>query len=306
MTPARGTVGWRVTPMVAAFVVLPVLAACGLSSTGGASGSALQVVAAENFWGSIAAQIGGAHAHVTSIIANPSTDPHDYEATPGDARLIAEAGYVIVNGAGYDPWAPKLLDATPVAGRVVLTVADLFGKHDGDNPHMWYSASYVDQVVHRIATDLGNADPADRAYFQQQGAQLETVGLMAYHETITTIRRRYAGTRVGATESAVSYLATGLGLDLVTPESYLRAISEGSDPSAADTAEVEREIASRAIKLLVFDTQNSTPGVQAVVSMAQAQGIAVVRITETLTPAGATFQAWQGAQLVALLQALGG
>jgi zinc/manganese transport system substrate-binding protein len=283
------------------------VSACGLSATSvGQAGSTLQVVAAENVWGSIASQVGGARAHVTSVIVNPDADPHSYDATPGDARQIAQAQYVIVNGVGYDPWASKLLAANPVAGRRVFTVGDLFGKHDGDNPHLWYSPRYVDEVVDRIAGDLAAIDPADAAYFHTQGTRYKTVALAGYHRTIAAIRERHSGTRVGATESIFAYLADPLGLRLLTPYSYLKAISDGADPSAADKAEVENEIAAREINVLVFNSQNSTPDVQSLVDKARARGIPVVPITETLTPAGTTVQAWQTAQLRSLLRALGG
>jgi zinc/manganese transport system substrate-binding protein len=301
---------WRVVPRKAVGFAMAalVISACGLSPTpaGSTSSGQVEVVAAENFWGSIATQIGGAHAHVTSIIVNPDTDPHAYEATPGDARLIALAKYVIVNGVGYDSWAPKLIDANPVSGRTVLNVGDLFGKKEGDNPHMWYSPSYVDQVVDRIASDLSRIDPADASYFRAQATQYKTVALKDYHDTINTIKQKYAGTKVGATESIFSYLADGTGLNCVTPYSYLKAISEGTDPSAADKAEVEKEIATKEIKVFVFNSQNSTPDIQGLVDRATAKGIPVVTITETLAPPTATFQDWQTKQLKDLLQALGG
>src|SRR2546421_13127191 len=95
------------------------------SGSASSSGGQLQVVAAENFWGSIASQLGGDKVHVSSVITSPATDPHDYEPTAADARSIAGAKMVIVNGIGYDPWVPKLIAANPVGGRVVLTVGDL-------------------------------------------------------------------------------------------------------------------------------------------------------------------------------------
>lgn len=282
-------------------------ASCGLSPTpSGIAGSKVQVVAAENFWGSLAAQIGGERAHVTSIISNPDTDPHAYEATPSDARLMARAAYVIVNGAGYDPWATKLLGANPVSGRIVLTIGDLFGKKDGDNPHMWYSPPYVDGVVDRIASDLARIDAAGASYFEQQGTAYRTVALNGYHDTINTIKQKYAGTKIGASESIVSYLADGLGLDLITPYNYLKAISAGTDPSALDKARVESQIANREINVFVFNSQNSTPDVQSLVSQARGRGIPVTTVTETLAPANATFQDWQTGQLKNLLTALGG
>jgi len=284
-----------------------VLAACGVGTSHVDFGTGkIQVVAAENFWGSIASQVGGSHVQVTSIIVNPDTDPHAYEPTPSDARLIAQAQYVIVNGAGYDAWAPKLLDANPASGRTVLTVGDLFGKKEGDNPHMWYSPSYVDQVVDRMGSDLAKIDSADASAITQQAAQYKSTGLKDYHDTVSAIKAKYSGTRVGATESIAAYLADGIGLNLVTPSSYLKSISEGTDPSAADKAEVQNEIASRSIKVFIFNSQNSTPDIQGLVDKATAQGIPVVKITETLAPATATFQDWQTAQLKDLLHALGG
>src|SRR5712691_4568140 len=128
-TIAAGCRAWPGVPVV----LLLALSACG-TGAGSSPPDGLEVVAAENFWGSIAGQVGGTHVHVTSIIVNPDTDPHAYEAKPDDARTIAQAGYVIVNGAGYDPWAPKLLEANPVGGRTILDIAGLIGKKEGDNP----------------------------------------------------------------------------------------------------------------------------------------------------------------------------
>jgi zinc/manganese transport system substrate-binding protein len=188
----------------------------------------------------------------------------------------------------------------------VLTVGDLLGKKEGDNPHLWYSPNYVDEVVDRIASDLGKVDPAGASYYAAQGTQYKTVGLKAYHDTFSAIRTRYAGTPIGATESIVSYIADGAGLKMVTPYEYLKATSEGTDPSAADKAEVEREISTRSIKVFVFNTQNSTPDIQGLVNRAKAQGIPIAHVTETLSPANLTFQDWQTRQLEQLLTALGG
>ena len=282
------------------------IAACGTTLPPAASNGTVRVVAAENFWGSIASQVGGDHATVTSIVANPNTDPHFYEATPGDARAIATAQYVIANGAGYDAWVQKLVDANPVPGRRLLVVGDLVGKREGDNPHLWYSPAYVAQFIDRVASDLGTIDGANAAYFKRQAGEYETSGLKPYLDAITKIKAKYAGTKVGASESIFAYLAGALALDLVTPAGFMKAVSAGQDPSAADKAEVEREITGREIKVFVVNAQNSTPDVQALVAKAKATGIPVTSITETLTPRTATFQDWQAAQLQALLTALGG
>jgi zinc/manganese transport system substrate-binding protein len=293
---------------VAVCALVAATLACGVAACGGppsaGSPGVVQVVAAENFWGSIAAQLGGRHAHVTSIVANPDTDPHAYEPTPQDARAMAVARYVVVNGAGYDPWAPKLVDADPVSDRVTLSVADLAGRRDGDNPHMWYSPGIVLKVAQRISADLSTLDPADAAYFAEQSTAFTTQALRRYDELRTAIKTAYHGTPVGATESIFEDLAADLDLDLVTPPAFMRAVSEGDDPRSQDKATVDAQITGRRIKVLVVNSQNSTPDIQALVDKAHARSIPVVSITETLVPAGSSFQDWQASQLAALQQAL--
>jgi zinc/manganese transport system substrate-binding protein len=280
-------------------------AACGLATTGSATGR-VEVVAAENFWGSIATQVGGDKVHVVSIITNPGTDPHDYEPKPEDAKRIAVANYVIVNGAGYDPWAPKLLEANPVSGRQALDIAELVGVKEGGNPHIWYSPDYVNKVIDRITADLKKLDSSDASYFDRQSSNYKNSDLKDYKDTIAAIKRKYSGVPVGATESIFVYVAQATGLNLITPPDYMKAISEGTDPSASDKATVDQQVIGKKVRVLVFNTQNSTPSVQAVATKAKAAGIPIVEVTETLTPPEASFQDWQTSQLKALLLSLGG
>jgi zinc/manganese transport system substrate-binding protein len=286
-------------------LLLLTLAACGTTfqAASGSSGP-VQVVAAENFWGSIAAQVGGSHVHVTSIIVDPNADPHSYEPTAADARTVAQAQYVIVNGAGYDPWADRLLQANPVSGRKELNVGDFNGKHEGDNPHMWYNPDYVTAVVNKIRDDLKALDPVDASAFTQSAQAFLTTGLAQYHDLIAAIKAKYSGTPVGATESIFSYLAPALGLNLVTPYSYLKAVSEGQDISAADEATVEQQITQKQIKVLIYNSQNTPNNIQALINRARANHIPVATITETLTPATASFQDWQSSQLQGIQSAL--
>jgi zinc/manganese transport system substrate-binding protein len=264
----------------------------------------LQVVAAENFWGSIATQLGGNRVTVTSIITNPDTDPHDYEATPADARTMASAQYAIVNGIGYDPWAPKLIAANPVNGRLVLTVGDLVGVKEGGNPHRWYSPSDVAKVIDQITADYKKLDPDGAAYYDAQNTDYTTKSLATYTATIAAIKAKYAGVPVGASESIFIPLSDALGLKLLTPEGFMDAVSEGTDLTASDKATADAQIKQKQIKVYVYNSQNATPDVQAQVDAAKAAGIPIVTITETLAPATATFQDWQTAQLQALQAAL--
>ncbi|MGF1426738.1 metal ABC transporter solute-binding protein, Zn/Mn family [Kitasatospora sp. LaBMicrA B282] len=294
--------------VLAAAAVLAGTSACSTASSaadrpaGGAR--VLRVVAAENFWGSIARQLGGDHVQVASLITNPDTDPHSYEPTTADGRAVESADYVITNGIGYDGWSDKLLAATPEPHRTVLKVGTLLGKQEGDNPHQWYSADSVHRVIDRITADYQQQDPADAAYFAAQKQAFETQALAPYERLEADIKATYAGTPIGASESIVTPLAESLGLKLLTPESFLDAMSEGNDPTAADKATIDRQIAAKQIKIYVFNTQNSDPDVMAQVNAAKAQGIPVAQVTETLSPAGATFQDWQVGQLQGIENAL--
>jgi zinc/manganese transport system substrate-binding protein len=279
-------------------------AACGAAGTKTASGGTLHVVAAENFWGSIAAQLGGDKVAVASIITNPNTDPHSYEPTAADARTFATGQLVIVDGIGYDPWATQLLAANPVTGRVELNVGDLVHVAVGGNPHQWYSPASVHAVIDQITADYQRLDPTDSAYFSAQRTAYLSNGLARYDQLIAAIKARYAGTPVGASESIFAELAPALGLRLLTPPSFLRAISEGSEPTAADKQTIDHQIAAHLIKVYIYNSQNATPDVQGQVQAAKAAGIPVTTITETLDPASATFQAWQVSQLQSLQTAL--
>jgi len=292
----------------AAATLAALAAATGCSTTrptntaGG--GPVIQVAAAENFWGSLAAQLGGDRVKVTTIISKPDADPHDYEPTAADARAVASARYVIVNGIGYDPWAKKMIDANPAGDRTVLTVGDLVGVKEGGNPHRWYSPDDVHKVIARIAADYAKLNPGDAGYFAQRRKDFEAKDLSRYNSLISDIKSEYAGTPIGASESIVAPLADGLGLKLITPEAYLDAISEGSDPTAKDKATVDQQIKDRQIKVYVYNSQNSTPDVQAQVAAARSAGIPVATVTETPGPGDASFQDWQARQLDVLAQAL--
>jgi zinc/manganese transport system substrate-binding protein len=286
-----------------------VLNACANATTGNttsttsSSSTVLNVVAGENFWGSIATQLGGTHVNVTSIVTDPNADPHQYEGSTQDARAFAQANYVILNGAGYDTWGQKLLDANPVSGRKVFTVANLLGKHEGDNPHFWYNPSYVEQVSNQITKDYQALDPAASAYFTQQRAAFETA-LSAYHQRIAEIKAKFAGQKVGSTESIFVYLANALGLDLISPPEFMQAVAEGNDPPASSVVTFEQQVRQKQITVLVYNVQTITNVTNTIKQLASQQNIPIVGVSETIQPPDASFQEWQTAQLLVLQNAL--
>ncbi|HEY7974319.1 MAG TPA: zinc ABC transporter substrate-binding protein [Ktedonobacterales bacterium] len=282
-----------------------ILGGCAPAQTPGGAGESgtLRVVAGENFWGSIASQLGGSRVSVTSIVTDPNADPHEYESSTADARAFAAARYVVLNGAGYDTWAQKLLDANPVSGRKVFTVAERLGKRDGDNPHFWYNPSYVEQVADQITADYTALDPAGTSYFAQRRSAFEAA-LKPYHDRITAIHDRFAGRAIGSTESIFVYMAAALGLDLISPPAFMQAVSEGNDPPVSAVAQFQQQISQRQIAALVYNVQTATSVTTNLQQLATQHGIPVVGVSETIEPPTMAFQDWQAAQLGLLQQAL--
>jgi zinc/manganese transport system substrate-binding protein len=293
---------WGVALGVCLAAVL--LAGCGGSGPSVVSGGMLRVIAGENFWGSIATQLGGSHVSVTSIITDPNADPHQYQTNTQTARAFATANYVILNGAGYDSWAQNVLNANPVSGRKVFSVADLLGKKEGDNPHFWYNPDYVTKVANQITADYKALDPADASYFAQQNTQFLTMTLKPYHDRLAAIRAKFAGQKVGSTESIFVYMAAYLGLDLISPPDFMDAVAEGNDPPAASVATFQQQVQQKQITVLVYNVQTSTNVTNGIRQIAAQQNIPVVGVSETLQPVDATFQDWQLAELITLQNAL--
>ena len=302
--PTLARPGRRGGSLVAAAIVA-LGAACGTWYPPPTDTGRVTAVAAEDVWGSILTQVGGERVAVTSIVTNPAVDPHDYDARPADAVALAEARLVVVNGVGYDPWASKLLDANPVAGRQVLDVGRLVGARPGDDPHQWYVPADVHRVVDAMGAELGRISPADSARFEEQGRRFATDGLRRYDELLDEIRSRYRGTPIAVTESIFLGMAEALGLRVLTPEAFARAVAEGDEPTAQDKQTVDRQITTRQVAVLVYNSQNATPDVVALVAKAKGEGIPVTTVTETIVPRGTTFQDWQVRQLEALRAALG-
>ncbi|MFI5283047.1 MAG: metal ABC transporter solute-binding protein, Zn/Mn family [Candidatus Dormibacterales bacterium] len=275
--------------------------ACG-AVTSAPSGT-IQVVAAENFWGSLASQLGGVRASVQSVATDPNADPHEYESSTNDARAFADADLVILNGAGYDDWGTKLLAANPSSHREVLVAADLLGKKAGDNPHFWYAPDFVTRMADRITAGYRSIDPTDAPYFDQQRAAF-TTALVPYMQRVEEIRSRFGGARVAATESIFVYMAGALDLDLISPAEFMVAVSQGNDPPASAVITFQNQITSKEARVLVYNVQTATAVTTNVKRLAIAAGIPVVGVSETMQPETAMFQDWQLSQLDALKNAL--
>jgi zinc/manganese transport system substrate-binding protein len=291
----------KMAVLIGALALIGASAACGGGST--ASPGSLNVVAGENFWGSIAAQLGGSKVNLQSVVTDPNADPHEYESNTNNARAFAQADLVILNGAGYDDWGKKLLDANSSSHRQVLNVADLLGKKAGDNPHFWYDPGHVVKVADAITARYKAIDSTDASFFDQQRTAFASA-LGPYNARIAEIKQKFNGVKVGSTESIFVYMAAALGLNLISPPEFMQAVSEGNEPPASTVVEFQNQIAAKEIKVLVYNVQTATAVTTNVKRIAQAGHIPVVGISETLQPATLSFQDWQLAQLSSLENAL--
>jgi zinc/manganese transport system substrate-binding protein len=264
----------------------------------------IQVVAAENFWGSIAEQLGGTHAKVSSVIVNPNSDPHAYEPTAGVLRAMTNADLVIINGLGYDSWATKAVQANGSSTQRVITVGEELNLAEDANPHRWYNPDDVERIARQIINDFKTIDPADSEYFNKQGVAFFTTAIAEYKTIISRIRAKYSGVPVGASESIFAMIAPALGLRLITPSTFLKAISQGTEPTASDKSTIDAQIKKHLIKVYVYNSQNATPDIQAQIAAAKSEGIPISSITETLVPATSSWENWQTSQLIALESAL--
>jgi zinc/manganese transport system substrate-binding protein len=295
------------------------LAACGSGpsnapSTTTASGSnpsaaaarPIDVVASTNVWGDITKQIGGDHVNVTSILSDPNADPHQYEADAKTGAAISGAQVVVENGLGYDDFMDKLLAASPNANRAVVTATDVMkiaGPHA--NPHIWYDIAGVPAVASAIADQLGRTDPADAATFTAN-AKTFSDSLAPITAAIDNIKTKYPGAPVGYTERVPGYLVEAAGLKLATPPSFAQSIEDGNEPSVADNSAMDAALTSKAIKVLLYNGQVTSPATDSVKRLAQSSGVPVVGVTETLPPTDKNFQAWQLRQINEITIALGG
>lgn len=276
---------------------------CGKGSAAPAATGGLRIVAAENFWGSLVAQLAGPRARVVTVVSDPNADPHEYSSSPATARAFAGADYVVENGDGYDSWSDKLMGADGHARQKVLNVADLLGQESGTNPHFWYSPADVNRVVTRMERDLISLDPRHADDYRRRYQTLQA-SLAKYQDRIQAIRQRFQGTKVAATEDIFLFLGKAAGLDVISPPEFMQAVAEGIDPPVRSVIEFQDQIKSKQPVVLVYNRQTVTRLTARMKEMAAAEDIPIVGITETVEPPQGSFQEWMDGEVAALESAL--
>ena len=280
---------------------LAAIALLSATATPSRAAAPINVVAAENFYGDVAQQIGGPEVKVTSILSNPDQDPHLFEASPSVARDISGAKVVIYSGIDYDPWMEKLLGAARSSNRRTIVVAPLAARKTGDNPHVWYDTQTMLAYAAVLTDALVAEDPSGAAGFR---ARLKTFqdSMQPVQAKIAALRDRLAGTDATATEPIFGYMFDALGMHSRN-QSFQLAVMNNAEPSASDVAAFENDLKTHKVKLLVYNSQASDPTAERMQKLAKDSQVPIVGATET-EPPGKNYQAWMMGELDAIDQAL--
>ncbi|MBW4093408.1 MAG: zinc ABC transporter solute-binding protein [Proteobacteria bacterium] len=263
----------------------------------------VHIVAAENFYGDVARQIGGKDVIVTSILRNPDEDPHLFEVSPSVGRDVSAANIVIYSGIGYDPWMASLLGAAAGAQRRhTIVVADLIGRKPGANPHIWYDPQTMPALADALTRTLVAEDPAHKSGYERRLARF-VASMRPITAKIAALRRRLAGAPVTATEPIFGDMFAALGLR-VRNAAFQLAVMNDTEPSAAAVAAFERDLRTHQVRLLIYNSQATDPAARRMEHIAQAAHVPVVGATET-EPPGTIYQDWMLRELDAVARALG-
>jgi zinc/manganese transport system substrate-binding protein len=293
----------RLLPLLAMALLVTACGGGEAASSGSGNSSAVNVVAAENFYGDIVRQLGTGHVNVVSILSDPNADPHEYESSTDNAKAVAKARLVVENGIGYDNFMDKLLSASANNGRIVINAGQVLGKKEGDNPHVWYQVAGMAQLADTITRALQQLDPADQADLATRNERFKA-SLQPLNQRIDAIKAKYSGSHLTQAEPVFGYMGEALGLQLDNGE-FQHAIEEGNDPSPQSVAAIDQEITSHAVKALLYNSQTTSPVTTKLKDLATSNNVPVIGISET-EPSGKTYQIWMLSQLDSLQQALGG
>ena len=269
----------------------------GGSSAGAASATKITVIGAENEYADVIAQIGGKYVQASSIMSNPNTDPHTFEASPAVAREISSAKLIVQNGVGYDNWATTIENAAPGDGREVINVQQLLGLPDSTpNPHLWYDPTTMPKVADAIAADLGQIDPAHASYYKANAATF-TASLGAWNSAIAAFKAKYPNTPVATTEPVADYMLQAVGADNLTPFAFQADIMNGTDPSPQNVALENSLFTQHKVKVFLYNQQVTDSLTESFIKLANQNGIPVVGVYETMPTPGFDYQSWMLAEV---------
>lgn len=289
---------------LAAVLLAPVaLTGCGSTGAEGDSGSGpVSVVATTNVWGSIAERVGGDSVEVTSIVTDPSQDPHSYQASTQTLLTVSRAGLLVENGGGYDDFLDQMVSSSSTDAPV-LNAVEVSGKDaQGLNEHLWYDLPTARRMADAIAEELGRLRPEQARTFERNAASLDA-DIEKIEADVKALREDYAGKPIGITEPLPLQLTEAIGLVDRTPAEFSQAIEEGADVSPAVLKETLDLYTGKQVVALVYNAQTTGALTDRVREAAAQAGLPVVPVTETL-PGDLGYVSWMQRNVAALSDAL--
>jgi zinc/manganese transport system substrate-binding protein len=261
----------------------------------------IQIVAAENFYGKVAEQLGGPYVHVTSLISNPQQDPHLFSTTPLVAKNIANADIIIYNGLGYDDWIHNLIASSAHSGNQILVVGEIMKRAPGSNPHIWYDPSTMPTYASALCDKLSQLDSSHRGYFLQQLALFKKRDQLLLDQ-IAKIKKQFPGTPVIATEPVFNDMAQALSFKIYGLDFQI-SIMNDTEPSVSATKQFEDRITHRDVKILFYNNQVDSPLTERMRKLAKLAHIPIIGVSET-EPNNLDYVSWMSSQLNDVEQAL--
>ncbi|EIC07396.1 ABC-type metal ion transporter, periplasmic subunit [Microbacterium laevaniformans OR221] len=293
------------------------LAGCSSSATSSPSGSAssggtISVVASTNVYGDIVKTVGGDHVEVTSLIADESKDPHEFEATAADQLDFQNAQLLIENGGGYDPFMASLKDAAKSTAPLISAVtfspewkgSDPSAAVDGFNEHVFYDPQTIAAVADEIAKQLGTLDPADASVFTANATALRSDIDEKVAPILGDISKAHSGAEIFVTEPVPLYLAEAAGLKNVTPSAFSEAVEEGQDVPPATLLDALTLIGSGSVKILFVNAQAAGAETTQAEAKASEAKVPVIKASELL-PEGQNYVSWMTDMATQIKTALG-
>jgi zinc/manganese transport system substrate-binding protein len=293
-------------PLIVAVLALAVTGCASSTSSGSGAGGAAAITAigAENEYANVLSQLGGKYVRVTSILDNPNTDPHTFEASPQVAQEVSAAQLIVQNGVGYDSWISKMEAASPDPKRKVIVVQQVLGLPDSTpNPHLWYNPATMPAVAKVMAADLTALQPAHKGYFQARLAAFDQ-SLSPFLKAIAQFKAKYPGTQAATTEPVADYLLAAMGIRNLTPFTFQADIMNGVDPAPQDIALENSFFSQHRVRLFAYNEQVTSALTASIRQNAQQAGVPVVAVYETMPTPGYTYQSWMLAEVNAIQRAV--
>jgi len=211
----------------------------------------LNVVASFSILGDFVRIIGGDRVNLTTLVG-PGSDVHVYAPTPSDAKTIAAAQLLIINGLGLEGWLPRLLQSSGSKAPIVVAtkgIAALKSGSDAD-PHAWQSVANAKIYVANIRDALAGADPAGAEIFRDQAARyLSELDALDREVQDAVGRIPPERRKVISTHDAFGYFAAAYGIAFIAP----LGVSTESEPSARDIARIIGQVKAAKIPAVFLE-----------------------------------------------------